>query len=105
MSIPRKDVRFKLDDVPHAQLDVITDHDGLEIGEWVERLVLGEIERRVHDATVLADKLSRLGKSGNGGDSARRVPSNGESSAATRAVDLMQEAVSLIAPRATARGR
>lgn len=67
MSLERKDVRFKLDPSEHEALKVICDHDGRDVGEWVEQLVLQEIERRAavaREAIALAERLERLGISG-----------------------------------------
>lgn len=64
MSLERKDVRAKLCPLKHAQLAVIADCDGKDMGELVEEVIVAYIERRVSDATVLADRLGRLGKAG-----------------------------------------
>lgn len=65
MSLDRKDLRAKLCPAKHAQLSVIAECDGKDIGEIVEEVMCEWINRRVSDATVLADRLSRLGTSGN----------------------------------------
>ena len=64
MSLERKDVRFKLDPEQHQALTVLADVDGVDLGEWVERIVWKEIARRVHEATVIATRTGRLGISG-----------------------------------------
>lgn len=66
MSLDRKDVRFKLDPNTHAGLAVLADVDQLDIAEWVERVVTQEVKRRVHAATVVAERAARLGISGSG---------------------------------------
>lgn len=70
MAIERKDVRLKLDDEKHAALKAICDLDGVDMGVFIEQLVVPVIEKRMHDAMVLAEKLQRLGIAG----SARRRP-------------------------------
>jgi hypothetical protein len=64
MSLERKDIRAKLDPDMHHALSVLADVDQLDMGEWVERVLLREITRRVHEATVIADRIPRSGKSG-----------------------------------------
>lgn len=66
--LERKDVRFKLDPDMHAALTIVSDADALDLGEWVEKLVTGEVQRRVHVYTVAAEKLRRSGILGNSGE-------------------------------------
>lgn len=65
MSLDRKDVRAKLDPDDHHKLSVLADVDGVDIGEWVESVLVREIAKRVHAATVIADRVRCLGKTGN----------------------------------------
>jgi hypothetical protein len=65
MSLEKKDVRMKLHPDMHAQLTVLAEVSRMEIGEFVESVLVGEINRRVHEASVIADRLSRLGLTGN----------------------------------------
>jgi hypothetical protein len=69
MSLPRQDVRFKLDAVAHAQLKAICEQDGTDINDFMEALLLPVINKRVHDAIELANKFQRLGISGNARES------------------------------------
>lgn len=64
MSLERKDLRAKMCPAKHAQLAVIAECDGKDIGEIVEEVMCEWIDRRVNDATVLAERLARLGISG-----------------------------------------
>lgn len=64
MALERKDVRFKLDAELHAQLKAICDLDDIDIGEYIESLVVPVVHKRVHDAMVLADRLHRVGITG-----------------------------------------
>jgi hypothetical protein len=67
MSLERKDVRFKLDPDEHEALKVISEHDGMDVGEWCERLILIELNNRAAqaaEAIALHERLSRLGVSG-----------------------------------------
>lgn len=64
MSLERKDVRFKLAPDMHQALTVLAECAQVDIGEFVELVVQREVIRRVHEASVIADKTSRLGISG-----------------------------------------
>ena len=64
MSLERKDVRFKLDPDAHTALAVLAECAGKDIGEFVEVVVQQEIERRVHEASVIAQRTAQLGISG-----------------------------------------
>ena len=65
MSLDRLDIRAKVNPTTHAKLKAIAEVDGRDIGEIIEELVSRYVERRVHEATLLAEKLSRLGRTGN----------------------------------------
>lgn len=65
MSLERKDVRFKLSPDMHQALAVLAEIAQVDIGEFVELVVQREIVRRVHDASVIAERTARLGISGN----------------------------------------
>lgn len=62
--LERKDIRAKLDPDMHAKLKAICDVDGVDMGEWIEAALLPLIEKRVHDAMVLASALQRQGITG-----------------------------------------
>lgn len=64
MAIERKDIRAKLDDEMHIALKAICDIDGVDMGEFIEQVLVPVIEKRIHDAMVLAEKLQRLGITG-----------------------------------------
>ena len=66
MSLERHDVRAKLDPVDHAALVVICDLDGVTIAEFIERLPVPVIHKRVHDANLLASRFPQPGISGSG---------------------------------------
>lgn len=68
MSLDRLDIRAKLNPAIHAQLKAIAEVDARDIGEIIEEVVGKYVEQRVHDATVLAEKIARLGKTGNARD-------------------------------------
>lgn len=69
MALERKDVRFKLAPDLHQALTVLAEIAQVDIGEFVEMVVQREVIKRVHDATVIADRTSRLGISGNSRES------------------------------------
>jgi hypothetical protein len=81
MALERKDVRFKLDPEDHRRLDVVVDHDGKDLGEWVEQLVLRELDRREaaarRESSLLA-ALERVGISGKTRDSSGTASGGGE---------------------------
>lgn len=64
MSLERKDVRFKLDPDDHAALKAICDIVGVDVGEFIESIVVPEIRRRTHEAISLAEALARRGITG-----------------------------------------
>lgn len=68
MSLERKDVRVKFDAADHAALALIAEIDVKEISEWIEIEVTKLVRRRIHEATVIAERAKRLGLSGSGGD-------------------------------------
>lgn len=65
MPLERKDVRFKLAPEMHQARTVLAECAQVDIGEFVELVVQREVIRRVHEASVIADKTSRLGITGN----------------------------------------
>lgn len=77
MSLDRKDVRAKLDDDMHAAFKAICEQDDVDMGVFIERLLVPVIQKRVHDAMVLAEKLQRLGITGSGRESPG-APGNGK---------------------------
>jgi hypothetical protein len=69
MALERKDLRLKLDADVHSALQVLADVDKLNLCELAEQVLAEYVGRRIHDATVVAEKTARLGISGNGGES------------------------------------
>jgi antitoxin component of RelBE/YafQ-DinJ toxin-antitoxin module len=68
MSLERVDVRAKLDPDVHEALVAICDARGLTLGEFIETLLVPEIKRVVHEATVITDKLRISGTNGKNRD-------------------------------------
>lgn len=61
MAAPRPDVKFYLDADSHAALKAFAEHDDMSMAELTE-LVMGEyLRKRLHDVSVLADRLRRAG--------------------------------------------
>ena len=83
MSLDRKDVRFKLDPCYHAALREICDVASVEIGDFVEGIVVREIERRLHEASELATRTARLGITGKRRESAG-ISGSGEDALGSR---------------------
>jgi hypothetical protein len=73
VSIERKDIRAKLDAQVHAQLKVICECDAIEMGDYIELVLLPVIARRVHDAIELSARLHGLGISRKTRDSAGKT--------------------------------
>lgn len=65
MSLERKDVRAKIDPDMHEALLVLCEVDQLDIGEFIERELVNIIRRRVHEASLIAQRTARLGIIGN----------------------------------------
>jgi hypothetical protein len=77
MALERKDVRAKMDPADHRRLETVVSHDDMDIGEWVEQLILRELNRREAAArreSSLVAALDRLGTSGK----TRELPGIGE---------------------------
>ena len=68
MSLPRKDVRVKLDFDMHEAMVICAELDGIGLERWCEKTVCDAVRRRVHAANVLAKRSKELKISGIGGD-------------------------------------
>lgn len=64
MALDRKDFRGKLDADVHEALKAICEVDEIDMGVFIEQLILPVVDKRVRDAMMLADKLPRPGKAG-----------------------------------------
>lgn len=64
MSLERVDVRAKLDPDVHEALVAICNARCLTLGEFIENLLVPEIKRVVHEATLITDKLRISGTNG-----------------------------------------
>lgn len=62
--LERKDVRLKLDHDIHAAAKAIAETEGMEIAEWVETVIQGVVIKRVHQATLVVDRLGASGSLG-----------------------------------------
>lgn len=69
MSLERKDVRFKIAHDLHTALSVLAEISQVDIGEFCELIVQREVIRRIHEASVIAERTSRLGITGNNRES------------------------------------
>lgn len=69
MSLPRKDIRLKVDADVHQALTVLCDFDGLDIAAFIEREIVRIVHERVHAATIIAQRTSGLGISAHDRDS------------------------------------
>lgn len=68
MSLERKDLRLKLSVEIHAGLDALADVLGRNLADLAEEIISAEVRRRLHEATVLVEKATRLGISGKNGE-------------------------------------
>lgn len=64
MSLERKDLRLKLDADIHAGLDMLAEMDGMLLSDLGEKIIVEWVRRRIHEATVVAERAARLGISG-----------------------------------------
>ena len=64
MALERKAIRAKLDADVHTALRTICEVDGVDMGEFIESLVIPVVQKRIHDATVLSRALQRAGITG-----------------------------------------
>lgn len=64
MSLERQDVRAKLDADMHEALTAICDAKGITHGEFIESLVVPEIKRLIHEASVITERLRSPGTTG-----------------------------------------
>ena len=60
MSLDRQDVRAKLDAELHEFLLAICDAKGITVGEFIENLLVPEIQRLVHEDTVIFERIERI---------------------------------------------
>jgi len=65
MSLDRKDLRLRLHPDVHAGLDVLADVEGKQLSDLAEEIIAEWVRRRIHAATVVADRAARLGIAGN----------------------------------------
>ena len=65
MSLPRKDIRAKLDPDMYEAFAQIASLEGLQLCDLLERELVAFIARRVHDARLLAAGTTRLRITGN----------------------------------------
>lgn len=61
MSEPRKDVRVWLDAPYHRALKRIAQAKRMDMDDWLEQLAIAEIDRLVHEASVIAESAPDLG--------------------------------------------
>ena len=66
--LERKDVRLKLDADVHAGLDALAEVDRTGIADLAEEVIADYVRRRVHDASLIVEKLTRAGISGKAGE-------------------------------------
>jgi len=65
VALERKDLRIKLDPSDHEGLRLLAESERLELAEWAEEVLVREVRRRIHAASLLAEKAKRAGITGN----------------------------------------
>lgn len=68
MSLKRKDVRAWLDPEDHVRLTELCDLEGIEIGQFIEQVLVPVIRSRADRAIQLADRLRKRGISRSGAE-------------------------------------
>lgn len=61
MSLKRRDVRFFLDPDDHARLTVLCQLKGIELGEFIEQLLVPAIRSRCDEAIEIVSGLRKRG--------------------------------------------
>ena len=64
MSLPRKDVRAKLDHDMHAALKVLCNVDRVTEAQFIEALLEPVIKARFHAASLIVEKATEAGLAG-----------------------------------------
>jgi hypothetical protein len=68
MSLERKDIRTKVYSDVHDCLKAIVETEGKTIEAFVEELLVQEVDRRIHQASMLAARASAVGRKPRGRD-------------------------------------
>jgi len=61
VSLPKKDVKVYLDPDVHAAFNAISDLERMTMQDLAEKVIRKFVQRRVHEANVLAEKLKSSG--------------------------------------------
>ena len=64
MSLPRQDIRSKLDPEVHAKLKVLCRVHDVEMTDLIESILVPAIENKCHEAMLVMQELQREGISG-----------------------------------------
>jgi len=64
MALDRKDVRAKLDPDLHEVMKAIALSESMDDGEWIESVLVREIGKRMHGASVIHEAAQRVGRAG-----------------------------------------
>lgn len=65
MSLPREDLRLKMHAEDLARVKLVAEMEGVGLGEWAETVLASVAAKRIHTATVMADRARRAGLAGN----------------------------------------
>lgn len=78
MSLERQDIRAKLDPDMKRALQAICDARGITEAEFIENLIVPELRRLVHEASLITERLHGRGTTGNNREKPGAPGSNGE---------------------------
>lgn len=78
MSLERQDIRAKLDPDMKRALQAICDARGITEAEFIENLIVPELQRLVHEASVITDRLHGRGTTGRNRDKPGAAGNGGE---------------------------
>lgn len=65
MALERKDVRAKLDPEVHKALKILCKAAGKTDAQYIEEILVPELLKRIHDATLIAAEATIAGITGN----------------------------------------
>jgi hypothetical protein len=77
MSLERQDIRSKLDPDMKRALQAICDARGITESDFIEELLVPEIKRLVHEASVITERLHGRGATGKNREKSGAAGSNG----------------------------
>ena len=65
MSLEKKDLRLKVHPEVHEAIKALAEVEDMEMAEWVEKQVVRLVRLKVHAASVISERMQRMGINGN----------------------------------------